>query len=296
MAVVDSKDRSLLTYGGKQHLMRATAIMGILNVTPDSFSDGGRWAAAEAAQAHAQEMIAGGATWIDIGGESTRPGAEPVAADEEVHRVEPVLRRLAAALPVDSDVGLSIDTSKAVVAAAALAAGACMVNDVTAGGDPEMFAVVADRRAALVLMHMQGDPRTMQADPRYDDVVDDVSAFLEERMQAAASAGVAEDAIMLDPGIGFGKTLAHNRALIQGLPRISERLARPLLLGLSRKSFLTRALGRDLDVPERDRASHVIHALTAPHCAVLRVHDVPGCRDALRLQSWLRSGATDAVV
>ena len=193
--------------------------MGVVNVTPDSFSDGGRFLDPELAVAHGRELVAAGADLLDIGGESTRPGAEPVGPDEEMRRVLPVVEMLAS----DGAVPVSIDTSKAVVARAALAAGATIVNDVTAGvGDPDLFGVVADAGAGLIVMHMQGEPRTMQRDPRYDDVVREVSEFLTNRLAAARAAGVGSDALLADPGIGFGKTAAHNLELLARLGDLVE--------------------------------------------------------------------------
>ncbi len=251
-------------------------LMGILNVTPDSFSDGGRHAEPAAALAAAERLKADGATWIDVGGESTRPGAEPVDATTERDRILPVVRALAA-----RGLGpISIDTRRAVVAGAALAAGATLVNDVSAGADPAMLPLVAERGCGIVLMHMQGEPRTMQQAPQYRDVVDEVGAFLAARMAAAHAAGVRDDAILLDPGIGFGKTTAHNLALLRALPDLARRLGRPLVVGLSRKRFLGRLAGV-ADPAARDGLSHLLHALVAPWCAILRVHDVAGARTAL---------------
>lgn len=217
--------------------------MGIVNVTPDSFSDGGLFLDAGAAVAHGLELVEQGAHILDIGGESTRPGAEPVAAEEELRRVVPVIEGLVEAGKLaDARTQISIDTSKAAVARAALAAGATLVNDVSAlRADPQMAGVVADSGADCCLMHMLGEPRTMQrvGGPRYKDVVDDVRAFLEERMALAVGEGIAEDRILLDPGIGFGKTVEHNLALLRRLGEIVS-LGRPVVVGTSRKSFLGR--------------------------------------------------------
>jgi dihydropteroate synthase len=211
--------------------------MGIVNVTPDSFSDGGLFFDAPAAIEHGRRMAAEGAEILDVGGESTRPGAEPVSEREELRRVLPVVEGLAEG---DGAVQISIDTSKGAVARAALGAGASLVNDVSAlRADPEMVAVVAQSGAQCCLMHMLGEPRTMQRDPRYGDVVDDVKAFLEERMQFAVRGGVAEERILLDPGIGFGKTVDHNLELLARLGELVS-LGRPLVIGTSRKSFLGR--------------------------------------------------------
>ena len=214
------------------------ALVGVLNVTPDSFSDGGEFADLESAVEHGRRLAYEGAAIVDVGGESTRPGAAPVPAELELARVLPVIEVLAA-----DGIAVSVDTSKAEVAEAALAAGAVLVNDVTAlRGDPGMTAVVAGAGADLCLMHMLGEPRTMQDDPRYDDVVAEVESFLAERAEVAVAAGIPRERIALDPGIGFGKTLAHNLALLRALPRLA-RLG-PLLLGVSRKRFLGTLTGQ----------------------------------------------------
>jgi dihydropteroate synthase len=250
-------------------------LMGVVNVTPDSFSDGGLYLDPEAAIAHGKELVAAGAEILDVGGESTRPGAKPVGEDEELRRVVPVIQGLR-----DTRARISVDTSKAAVAAAALDAGAEIVNDVTAlRGDPGMASLCAERGATLVLMHMLGEPRTMQEDPRYGDVVADVKAFLAERLQAAVAAGVAEERVWLDPGIGFGKTGAHNMELLRRLGELRE-LGRPLVVGTSRKSFIGRVDGS----PAAQRlggtiASSVLAA--AEGADVLRVHDVSEVRQAL---------------
>lgn len=246
--------------------------MGVLNVTPDSFSDGGVHLDPDVAAAAARRMVADGAAIVDVGGESTRPGSEGVSLDEELRRVVPVLERLGGGLPV------SIDTAKAEVARRALALGAELVNDVTAlRGDPELAGVVADADAYLCLMHMQGEPRTMQREPRYDDVVSEVAAFLEQRLRVAIDAGIAEERICLDPGIGFGKTVDHNRELIRRLDVLTA-LGRPVLVGYSRKSSL-RALTKEGDL----LAASVAAAVSAyDHGAtILRVHDVKAHVDAL---------------
>ena len=252
-------------------------VMGILNVTPDSFSDGGRFLDPSAAVAHGLRMVDEGAAILDIGGESTRPGAQPVAVDEELRRVIGVIERLRATPTTPT---ISIDTSKAAVARAALAAGAWIVNDVTAlRGDPEMAGVVAEADGPCVLMHMLGEPRTMQEDPRYDDVVDEVKAFLERRLADVTRAGIAEPRIWLDPGIGFGKTLTHNLELLARLPELAA-LGRPLVIGTSRKSFLGTITGRDFD----DRAPATVATSVLAYergARVFRVHDVAPTRDAL---------------
>jgi dihydropteroate synthase len=252
-------------------------IMGVVNVTPDSFSDGGVFDDDVAAIAHARRLIAEGAEIVDVGGESTRPGAAPVPAPAELDRVIPVIEGIAGLrLPVQ----ISIDTMKLEVAAAALDAGASYVNDVTAfRHDPDLAGLVADRGADCCLMHMLGEPRTMQRDPRYDDVVDDVKAFLEERMAAAVAAGVAEERIQLDPGIGFGKTLEHNLELLRRLDELAA-IGRPLVIGTSRKSFLGKLTGRD--VTERVHATVATTVIAFERGArVFRVHDVAATADAL---------------
>jgi dihydropteroate synthase len=255
----------------------AATIMGVLNVTPDSFSDGGRYLATEAAVAHGLELAAQGAAIIDVGGESTRPGSEPIAAEEERRRVLPVIEGMVAA---GVGAAISIDTSKAEVARAALDAGASFVNDVTAlRGDRAMAALVAERGARCCLVHMQGEPRTMQLAPSYGDVVAEVIAFLGERVEAATAAGIAHERLMVDPGIGFGKTVEHNLELLARLGELSV-LGLPIAIGTSRKSFLGRLTGRG----EEERlaatiATNVIALLAG--ASVFRVHDVAPLRDAL---------------
>jgi dihydropteroate synthase len=256
-------------------------IMGIVNVTPDSFSDGGRFAQRGAAVEQGLRLAAEGAAIIDVGGESTRPGSEPVDAEAETSRVLPVIEALHDALA--GTALISVDTSKALVARRALAAGAGMVNDVTAlRGDPDMAATVAEAGCPLCLMHMLGRPRMMQDDPRYDDVVTEVGAFLEERLSAAVDAGVAEEAVLLDPGIGFGKTLDHNLALLAALDRIVA-LGRPIVLGASRKRFLGALLGAD-DPMDRINGTLATTVLgLARGAAVFRVHDVTENLEALKV-------------
>jgi len=243
--------------------------MGIVNATPDSFSDGGRRIDPDAAAAAARAMIAAGAAIVDVGGESTRPGAEPVPLEEELRRVVPVLERLAGEVP------FSIDTSKAGVAQRALELGAELVNDVTAlRGDPELARVLADSEAYLCLMHMRGEPRTMQLDPHYDDVADEVARFLEERLEVAVGAGIGEKRICLDPGIGFGKTVAHNLELVRRLD-VLLALGRPVLVGLSRKSVLGKVVG-DAEARSGTAAASVGAAIAAFErgASIFRVHDV----------------------
>jgi dihydropteroate synthase len=257
-------------------------LMGILNVTPDSFSDGGRFLETEAAIAHGCELVAEGAQIVDVGGESTRPGAEPVAAAEELARVQPVIAGLAAAMSsMSTHPQISIDTSKASVARAALAAGASLVNDVSAfRADPEMAGLVADSGADCCLMHMLGEPRTMQRDPQYNDVVDDVKAFLEERLAFAVREGVSEQRVLLDPGIGFGKTVAHNLELLRRLDELLP-LGRPILIGTSRKSFLGRLLA-DRPASARLAGTVATNVLAFERGAsVFRVHDVAPLHEAL---------------
>jgi dihydropteroate synthase len=255
------------------------SVMGIVNVTPDSFSDGGRWLDAGRAVRHALQLEAEGAAILDVGGESTRPGAEPVAAPEELRRVMPVIEGLIAA---GTRAELSIDTSKVAVAEAALNAGATLVNDVTAlRSDPSLAGLIADRGAEVCLMHMLGEPRTMQRDPHYDDVVSDVKAFLAERMAFAVGEGIAEERILLDPGIGFGKTLEHNLELLARVGELTE-LGRPVVLGASRKSFLGQITGREVD--DRLPATIAVNVLAFERGArVFRVHDVGPTHDALQV-------------
>jgi dihydropteroate synthase len=252
-----------------------TKLMGVVNVTPDSFSDGGLYLDPEAAIAHGRELARAGAEILDVGGESTRPGADPVDAEEELRRVVPVIRGLAGV-----ECEISVDTAKARVAAAALEAGATIVNDVTAlRGDPEMAMLCAERGATVVLMHMLGEPRTMQDDPRYDDVVAEVKAFLTARLEAAVAAGIAEQDVWLDPGIGFGKTPAHNMELLRRLGELRE-LGRPLVIGTSRKSFIGRVDGSGPG--ERLGGTIASSVLAAAEGAeVLRVHDVAEVGQAL---------------
>jgi dihydropteroate synthase len=248
--------------------------MGVVNVTPDSFSDGGLFLDPQAAIGHGRALIAEGAEILDVGGESTRPGAEPVSASDERDRVLPVIAALAGTVPI------SIDTSKAPVADAALVAGATWVNDVTAlRADPELAPLCAERDCELVLMHMQGSPRTMQDDPRYDDVVDEVRAFLAERIDVAITAGVSEERIWIDPGIGFGKTVDHNLELLRRLGEL-EQLGRPIVVGTSRKRFLGAVTGREVDRRLGGTVASNVLALAAG-ADVFRVHDVATVREAL---------------
>ena len=256
-------------------------IMGVVNVTPDSFSDGGRFLDPDRAAEHARGLVADGADLLDVGGESTRPGARGVSADEELARVGPVIERLR-----DVGVPVSIDTSKATVAEAALDSGASMVNDVTAlRADQDLASMCADRDCEVVLMHMQGTPRTMQESPTYRDVVDDVRAFLAERIEFAAGQGVDVERIWVDPGIGFGKTADHNLELLRRLGEL-RALGRPIVIGASRKSFIGRLTGRDVTRRLGGTIASGVLAVRAG-ADVLRVHDVAEHVEALRVAEAL---------
>jgi dihydropteroate synthase len=259
-------------------------VMGILNVTPDSFSDGGRYASIDAALARAKQIADEGAAIIDVGGESTRPGADAVADDEQIARVVPVIEGIAAS----SAVAISIDTSSPNVMAAAIAAGACIVNDVYALRAPGARACAADAQAGVCLMHMQGEPRTMQDHPYYTDVVGQVTAFFERERQACLEAGVASDAIAFDPGFGFGKALEHNLTLLKELPRFAA-LGAPLVVGVSRKSVIGKIIGRGLE--ERLYGGLGLAALAVMNGArVIRTHDVRPTWDAIRSVSAVLDG------
>jgi dihydropteroate synthase len=276
--------------------------MGVVNVTPDSFSDGGSFLETDAAISHSRALVAEGADILDVGGESTRPGAEPVGADEELRRVLPVLEGIGAA---GLDAQVSIDTSKAPVARAAIAAGAGIVNDVSAlRTDPQMVEAIADSGVDCCLMHMLGEPRTMQREPRYDDVVDEVKAFLEERLGFAVAAGVREERIMLDPGIGFGKTVEHNLELLGRLEELTT-LGRPLVVGASRKSFLGRIVADAAGEAEPVGTARRLPGTIATNvlalergASVFRVHDVAPVRAALAVAAatldtrWTARGTT----
>ncbi len=271
-----------LACAGRHLPLHRPLVMGVLNVTPDSFSDGGRHAELEAALAHARAMVAAGADIIDVGGESTRPGAEPVPLQEELDRVIPVLERLRAEL----DVVLSVDTSKPAVMQAALDSGAGLLNDVNGLRAPGATEVAASGTAAICVMHMQGQPRSMQERPQYADVVAEVTEFLVGQAEALRALGVAGERIVLDPGFGFGKTLEHNLALFRSLPRLAA-LGYPLLVGVSRKSMIGALLG---DRPVADRlVGSVTAALLAARAGarILRVHDVRETVDALAVQRAL---------
>lgn len=265
--------------------------MGVVNVTPDSFSDGGRFLDEAAAVAHARKLMGDGADILDIGGESTRPGAELVSEAEELARVIPVIERLW--METAGRIQISVDTTKPGVARAAMEAGAIQWNDVTAlRGDPDSLSTAAELQCAVVLMHMQGDPRTMQESPRYDDVVGEVEAFLHDRAEAAKAAGVSRAAIALDPGIGFGKTPEHNLALLRALPRLRARLGHPILIGASRKRFI-RALDPSAQSADDRLGGSLATALWAAQhgVAVIRVHDVRETVQALAVQAAILQAA-----
>lgn len=272
----------LLSCGRHALDLSQPVVMGVLNVTPDSFSDGGRFLDREAALVHAQRMAAAGAAIIDVGGESTRPGAAPVDAAEELDRVIPVIEALVAEL----EHPVSVDTSKPEVMREAIAAGASMINDVAALRAPGALTVVAASQVAVCLMHMQGEPRTMQADPRYEDVVADVHAFLAERVEACESAGISRGRIVVDPGFGFGKTLEHNLALLAGLGEFT-RDGLPVLAGLSRKSMIGALTGRGTG--GRLAGSVALAALAVANGAsIIRTHDVTETVDAVKVAAAVR--------
>jgi dihydropteroate synthase len=262
---------------------QATLVMGVLNVTPDSFSDGGRFLDHEAAVAHGLRMAEDGAAILDVGGESTRPGSDEVTVEEELARVVPVIKRLAA----EVDMPLSIDTRKPEVARAALDAGAVAVNDVSGAREPGMLEVVAASGAGLVLMHMLGDPKTMQVEPRYEDVVREVRAYLAQRLEAAEAAGIDRDRLAVDPGLGFGKTYEHNLELMWHIDRFLG-LGVPVVVGPSRKSFIGAALG---DLPIDQRLEGTVGAaawLAGKGAHIVRVHDVEPVVRALRVVDAIR--------
>jgi dihydropteroate synthase len=262
-----------------------TLVMGVLNVTPDSFSDGGRFLDHEAAVEHGLRMAEEGADILDVGGESTRPGSDPVTKDDEIARVVPVVKRLVA----EVDLPISIDTRKADVAAAALEAGASLVNDVSGARDPGMLSVVAAWEAGLVLMHMLGEPRTMQAEPRYEDVVAEVRVYLGKRVAAAQAAGIGRDRVAIDPGLGFGKTYAHNLTLMREIDSFLD-LGLPVVVGPSRKSFIGAALG-DAPVDRRlEGTAGAVAWLAGRGAHVVRVHDVGPMVKVLRVVDAIRAG------
>jgi dihydropteroate synthase len=273
----------LLRCGSRTLDLTSPVVMGILNVTPDSFSDGGRYINIAAAIEHAVQMVEEGAGIIDVGGESTRPGAADVSESDEIARVVPVISALVARV----DVPVSIDTSKAGVMTAAIAAGATVINDVRALTEPGAIKAAARTNAAVCLMHMQGEPRSMQHDPKYDDVVAEVRAYLAERLSLCESAGIDAERIVLDPGIGFGKRLDHNLALLAKLPTLRQ-LGRPIVVGVSRKSMFKTLLDR----PVGERLPGGLAAGTAAILAgasILRVHDVAETVDAVKVATALRA-------
>lgn len=280
---IKAESRCLRTRHGDLDFTRRTLIMGILNVTPDSFFDGGRRASPGKAIADGLAMAAEGANIIDVGGESTRPGARAVSEEEEIERLLPVVQGLRR----ESDVPISVDTYKANVAQAALAAGADIVNDISAlRFDPRMISVVAAERVPVVLMHMQGTPRTMQLEPRYHDVTREVRDFLAVQLYEAMDAGIEPEAIILDPGIGFGKTLDHNLQLLRTLPALGA-LGQPLLVGASRKAFIGKILNAEAD----DRLEGSLAAAVAAALAganIVRVHDVAETSKAVRVADAIR--------
>ncbi|HSL11075.1 MAG TPA: dihydropteroate synthase [Actinomycetota bacterium] len=246
-----------------------TLLMGIVNVTPDSFSDGGAFLDSASAVDHGARLAGEGADLLDVGGESTRPGAQEVPTDEELERVVPVIEQLVRQV----DVPVGVDTRKSAVASRALEAGASIVNDVTAGGDPEMFAVAREHGAGLVLMHMRGDPQTMQHDPRYDDVVTEVRDYLAARIGSAVASGVPRASLCVDPGVGFGKNLEHNLALLRGIDALSE-LRTPVLVGVSRKRFIGQLTGVDDPADRSEGTAGAVAWCAARGVDLVRVHDV----------------------
>jgi dihydropteroate synthase len=261
--------------------------MGVLNVTPDSFSDGGRFFPPDAAVAHGEALAAAGAAVIDIGGESTRPGSQPVPPDEQIRRVVPVVRALRKKVTST----ISIDTTKAAVAEAALDAGADLVNDIFAGlDDPTMLPLVARRKVPVVLMHMQGRPATMQDNPTYHDVVEAVIAFHRERMRAAVDTGVDPDDILLDPGIGFGKKIEHNLQLLQRLRELTQ-LGRPLVLGVSRKGFIGKISGEGPSSGRPFGTAAAVAWCATNGADLLRVHDVGPMAQVVRVIEAIQTGA-----
>jgi dihydropteroate synthase len=266
--------------------------MGVVNVTPDSFSDGGRYLDTDAAVRHGLDLVAEGADLLDVGGESTRPGAEPVSDADELARVIPVV----AALVAETSVPISVDTTKSAVAEAAIEAGASVVNDISAGrADPRMLALVGEAGAGFVAMHMQGEPRTMQHDPHYDDVVTEVGDFLVAQLEAARAARIAPEALCADPGIGFGKTAQHNLVLLARLSELVGRVEVPVLVGTSRKAFVGYVLGGAApDARDHGTLATVVWAIDQG-AALVRVHAVRPAVDAVRLLSEMRTIDAKAV-
>jgi dihydropteroate synthase len=272
------------------HLDQRPLVMGIINVTPDSFSDGGSFTSVDAALESGLKLIDAGADIVDIGGESSRPGAAPISLEQETSRVLPVVQKLA----VQTTVPLSIDTTKAAVARACLAAGARIVNDITAlRGDQDMADVVRTFRAGVILMHMQGTPATMQQSPKYEDVVVDIAHFFETRLQDLAQQGIAPEQIVLDPGIGFGKTLEHNLELLARLLEF-QRLNRPVCLGVSRKGFIGKVLNRPVDKRLAGSLAITVHAVSQGAAHIVRVHDVQETRDAVTMVETIKRFTRDS--
>ena len=262
--------------GVRRELGAVPLLMGIVNVTPDSFSDGGRFLAQEAAVEQALHLAAEGADILDIGGESTRPGAEVVSLDEELRRVVPVIEQLAR----QTNIPISVDTSKAEVAGQALRAGATIVNDISGlRFDPKMIDICRESRCGVVVMHMQGTPQTMQIEPYYTDVVEEICGYFRERLETLGRGGIAAERIVLDPGVGFGKTARHNLEILSHIARFRE-LGRPVLIGHSRKRFLKNIIGREVD-ETRFGTVGVSVALAQQHVDIVRVHDVAANRDAI---------------
>ncbi|MGO9415346.1 MAG: dihydropteroate synthase [Syntrophobacteraceae bacterium] len=285
MSVCERKLYTMKLRGKALELGRRTLIMGILNITPDSFSDGGRFADYERALAQAFELISAGADILDVGGESTRPGSDPVPLPVELERVIPVIR----AVRESSDIPISIDTNKSEVALQSLAAGADIINDVTSlRFDPAMVRVAAESGAPVIMMHMLGAPRTMQVNPVYESVISEIIAFLEQRVKFAVQNGIERSQIIVDPGIGFGKTVTHNLNIIRDLDRFSC-MDRPIMLGAARKRFIGKILGRPEG--EREFGTAVVNAFgIAAGAHILRVHDVAFHREAVGMAEAVRSG------
>ncbi len=268
-------------------LRERTLVMGIVNVTPDSFSDGGAFASVDDAVKRAIQLVSEGADLLDVGGESTRPGSDPVPADDEISRTAPVIQRIVQELP---DVPVSIDTRKPGVARAAIDAGACIVNDISAGADPSMFDVVRDAGVGLVLMHMKGEPKTMQDDPTYHDVVAEVRGFLGDRVEAAVAAGIGRDRLCVDPGIGFGKSLEHNLAILRDIGAF-HHLDVPLLVGPSRKRFV--GVLTDTEVDDRvDGSAGAVAWCAAQSVEIVRVHDVKAMVRVVRVVDAISHAGT----
>ena len=279
--------RRLLTRGRAFELGERTLIMGVLNVTPDSFSGDGVYGDVEKAVSRASQMIREGADIIDIGGESTRPRAEPVGAEEELKRVLPPLERL-----LKEDMTVSVDTYKPEVAAETLGLGAHIINDVTGLRDPRMASIIAEHRAGAVIMHMKGEPRTMQVNPSYPNgVVEEVKQFLKAKVAMARAAGIPDDGIVVDPGIGFGKTVDHNLEILRSLASLKE-LGKPILVGPSRKSFVGKLLGEE-DTDRSGTAAAVV-ASVMNGADIVRVHDVPQCRRAVAIADAISRGRKSA--